>query len=225
MQEGLPISPSLLYVLAGMLIAGGLTLLWIAPRLHPRRRLKGAAAWTSVLLGGFVVLSGLMLGVLAYLRHQQPEIVLPPGVVGRPAPELAFHLVETNEPRKLADYRGKVILLNLWATWCALCLAEIPELNHFQQIYRERGVVVIMISDEPRQTIVAFTQEHPLEVVSGYLPENTRWPWPYNRVEQARPTTFVIDRNGIIRETWPGAATFTQFEAAVLPYLKESTIP
>jgi len=220
MQESLPISPSLLYALAGLLVIGGLALLWLAPRLGPRRRLEGAAAWTGVLFGSVVMLSGLALGVLAYLRQQQPEIVQPPGVVGRPAPELAFRLVETDEPRTLADYRGKVILLNLWATWCGPCLAEIPELNRFQQAYRDRGVVVLMISDEPRQTILEFTKERPLEAVSGYLPEDARWPWPYNRVEQARPTTFVIDRNGIIRETWPGAADFTQFEAAVLPYLE-----
>ncbi len=220
MQESLPLSPPLLYVLAGLLVIGGVVLCWLAPRLSPHRRLEGAAAWTGALFGGLVMLSGLALGVLAYLRQQQPEIVQPPGVVGRPAPELAFRLVETDEPRTLADYQGKVILLNLWATWCGPCLAEIPELNHFQQAYRNRGVVVIMISDEPRQTIREFTRARPLEAVSGYLPEGARWPWPYNRVEQARPTTFVIDRNGIIRETWPGAANFTQFEAAVLPYLE-----
>ncbi|BBM72671.1 TlpA family protein disulfide reductase [Rhodothermus marinus] len=220
MQESLPLSPSLLYALAGLLVVGGLALLWLAPRLSPRRRLEGAAAWTGALFGGVVMLSGLALGALAYLRQQQPEIVQPPGVVGRPAPELVFRLVDTDEPRTLADYRGKVILLNLWATWCGPCLAEIPELNRFQQAYQDRGVVVIMISDEPRQTILEFTKERPLEAVSGYLPEDARWPWPYNRVEQARPTTFVIDRDGIIRETWPGAADFAQFEAAVLPYLE-----
>ncbi len=220
MQESLPISPSLLYTLAGVLTVGGLFLLWLAPRLSPDRRLKGAAAWSGALFGVVIVLSGLALGLLAYLRQQQPEIVRPPGVVGRPAPELTFRLVETDEPRALSDYRGQVILLNLWATWCPPCLAEIPELNRFQQAYRDRGVVVIMISDEPRQTVLEFMQKRPLEAVSGYLPEDVRWPWPYNRVEQARPTTFVIDRDGIIRETWPGAADFSQFEAAVLPYLE-----
>jgi len=221
MQEAFPISPPLLYALAGLLIIGGGALLWLAPRLSPNRRLEGAASWMGALFGGVVMLSGLALGVLAYLRQQQPEIVQPPGVVGRPAPELAFRLVDTDELRTLADYRGKVILLNLWATWCSPCLAEIPELNRFQQAYRDQGVVVIMISDESRQTILEFTKERPLVAVSGYLPENTRWPPPYNRVEQARPTTFVIDRDGIIRETWPGAANFAQFEAAVLPYLEE----
>ncbi|MDQ7041325.1 MAG: TlpA disulfide reductase family protein [Rhodothermus sp.] len=220
MQESLPISPSLLYVLAGVLTVGGLVLIWLAPRLSPDRRLKGAAAWSGALFGGVIVLSGLALGLLAYLRQQQPEIVQSPGVVGRPAPELTFRLVETDEPRTLSAYRGQVILLNLWATWCPPCLAEIPELNRFQQVYRDQGVVVIMISDEPRQTILEFMKKRPLEAVSGYLPEDTRWPWPYNRVEQARPTTFVIDRDGIIRETWPGAANFSQFEAAVLPYLE-----
>ncbi|SHK47501.1 TlpA family protein disulfide reductase [Rhodothermus profundi] len=221
MQESLPLSPSLLYGLAALLTLGGAVLLWLAPRLNPHRRLEGAAAWTGVVLGSFVTLSGLALGVLAYLRQQQPELVQPPGAVGRPAPALTFRLVETDEPRTLADYRGQVILLNLWATWCGPCLAEIPELNRFQQAYRDQGVVVIMISDEPRQTVLEFMKERPLEPVSGYLPPGTRWPWPYNRVEQARPTTFVIDRQGIIRETWPGAADFAQFEAAVLPYLEQ----
>lgn len=216
MEETLPFSPPALYTLAALLMISGTGLLWFARYLSPKRRLEGAAAWTGATFGAVVILAGLVLATLTYTRHTQPEALLPPGAVGRPAPELRFRLVATDEPRTLADYRGQIIVLNLWATWCSPCLEEIPELNRLQQTYRDQGIVVIMISDETRQTILEFMKDHPIEAVSGYLPQDARWPWPYNRVEQARPTTFIIDREGIIRATWPGAANFTQFEAAVL---------
>ena len=141
-------------------------------------------------------------------------------LIGRPAPPLHFRLVNSNEKRVLSDYKGKVVLLNLWATWCPPCLDELPQLNRLQDAYRSEGLAVVTISDERRATIQRFEREQlPLKTVSGYLPDSLEWPFPYNGVLQSRPMSFVIDRQGVIRNSWPGAKNFAFFEQAVWRYI------
>lgn len=171
----------------------------------------------SVLLlfgaGGFT-----MLGLSTFT--QADFLAQDRSVIGNPAPELRFRMVDSNEKRSLSDFKGKVVLLNLWATWCPPCLEELPELNRLQEMYGSKGLVVVTISDERRARIQQFEREEvALETVSGYLPDAWPWPVPYDRVEQSRPTSFVIDRSGIIRKTWPGAQDFEYFAQAVSPYL------
>ena len=77
-------------------------------------------------------------------------------VFGELAPTLRFRLVETNQEKRLGDYKGKVVILNLWPTWCPPCLEELPELNRLQEKYRSDGLVVVTISDERREPLQRF---------------------------------------------------------------------
>ena len=79
--------------------------------------------------------------------------------VGRPIPSIVFREVATGAERRVADYRGRVVVLNLWATWCPPCREELPTLNRLQAAYRDRGVVVITLSDEPADQLAAFLAE------------------------------------------------------------------
>lgn len=180
---------------------------------------NGILEWAGVGLSLFVVFTAGGLTLLT-VGDQGGGQSGAPGVRGQPAPPLQFRLVDSNEPRTLSDYRGQVVLLNLWATWCPPCLKELPELNRFQEKYGPKGVAVVTISDERRETVQRFQRERlPLNTVSAYLPPGRKWPAPYDRVLESRPTSFVIDRDGIIRETWSGAEDFDAFERVVMPYL------
>src|SRR3972149_6203411 len=73
-----------------------------------------------------------------------------------PSLELLDH---TGQLRRLEDYRGKVVVLNLWATWCGPCAAEMPGFVETQNRYGDRGVVVLAVSlddDETKANIPAF---------------------------------------------------------------------
>lgn len=211
------ISPLHAYVFAAVLLTSSGLALWSAWRRRPMAafdRLTAGLAVTGILTAGG-------LGWLAYnWQHGVTFGEERRPVLNRPAPELAFRRVDDDREARLSDYRGKVVLLNLWATWCPPCLEELPELNRFQETYAEEGVVVLTVSDERRETILPFEREEmDLRTISGYLPPGRTWPYPYDRVTDSRPTTFVIDREGIIRDTWPGAESFDAFERAVLRYL------
>jgi thiol-disulfide isomerase/thioredoxin len=210
-----------MYVLAALLIGVGLGMSYFIVRSGSSRRPEGGLEWSVLVLSFLVALMGAGFITLTLTG----EVTSSPShegrtVVGEPAPTLRFRLVETNQEKRLNDYKGKVVILNLWATWCPPCLEELPELNRLQEKYRSDGLVVVTISDERRETLQRFEREKVnLQTVSGYLPPDQSWPAPYDKVRSSRPMSFIIDRNGRIQNLWRGAADFSQFERAVTPYL------
>ena len=139
--------------------------------------------------------------------------------INSPAADFAFLHVDSDTPGRLYDYEGDVILLNFWATWCAPCLEELPALNRLQERYGDQGLTVLTISDERREALLDFQQRLPLRTVSAYLDDPMSIPQPFRRTLATRPTTYVIDREGNIRDFMLGARTFTAFEQVIRPYL------
>ncbi|MEX0599457.1 MAG: TlpA disulfide reductase family protein, partial [Rhodothermales bacterium] len=142
--------------------------------------------------------------------------------LGAPAPDFTFTHVETQETGRLSDYRGRVVLINWWATWCAPCLEELPALNELQRKYADQGLTVLTISDESRATLVDFENDLPLETVAGYVVGDADLPDPFRRTLQIRPTSYVIDRDGIIRDFVLGAQDLPTFERMISPYIRQS---
>lgn len=134
--------------------------------------------------------------------------------VGQDAP-LAFTLKDVNGVDvNLASFKGKVILINFWATWCGPCRVEIPDLVELQNTYRDDLVVLgIDVLDEFSR-VAAFARE--LKVNYPMLDANTR-----EEVEKAYgpmwglPTSVVIDREGKVHRKHSGIATKEQFEEYV----------
>ncbi len=96
---------------------------------------------------------------------------------------------------KLSDYRGKVVLLNFWATWCGPCALEIPWFIEFEQQYKSRGFEVLGVSmdEDGWQAIKPYVSEHKMNY--RVLLGNDSVGQLYGGVD-ALPTTFIIDRNG-----------------------------
>lgn len=109
-----------------------------------------------------------------------------------------FTLKDANGAQvKLSDYRGKVVLLNFWATWCGPCKIEIPWFMEFEQQYRDKGFAVLGVSmdDDGWNAVKPYISEHKLNyrVVLGNDSVGTL----YGGIDSL-PTTFVIDRTGKI---------------------------
>lgn len=118
-----------------------------------------------------------------------------PPVLGRAAPALVARAF-TGETVDLATLRGKVVVLNFWASWCGPCRAEMPALDALYREYRERGVVVVGLSaDDPHDRKDALRAAQGVSYLTGMLTEA-----PTNGFgpPQVLPLTYVIGRGGAL---------------------------
>ncbi len=106
--------------------------------------------------------------------------------------------------KTLSDYRGKVVLLNIWATWCGPCKKEMPSMEKLHQEFASQGLAVVAVSvDNPNMetAIRDFVKEYALTFDVLYDREGLfRQIYPYTGV----PETYVIDKSGIVRRKWIG---------------------
>ncbi len=128
----------------------------------------------------------------------------------------------TGETIRLRDLNGQVVLVNFWATWCGPCRAEIPELNKMQRDLGSQGLKIIGVSwDDTEDLIKDFERETELfayQIAMG----GDSIQQQFGGV-RAFPTTFVIDRQGRIRETILGERNRAGFEQVIQPLLAESS--
>jgi thiol-disulfide isomerase/thioredoxin len=121
----------------------------------------------------------------------------------------------------LSSLKGRVVLVNFWATWCGPCRAEIPELDLLQHDLDARGLSVIGVAwDDTADGVREFQKEIPQNYKVLLGGEDVQDKFAGVR---SLPTTFVIDREGRIRQRIIGARDRSQFEAAVRPLLDEAS--
>ena len=128
-----------------------------------------------------------------------------PSLVGTPqsrAPDLALVALD-GQPARLSDLRGKVVLLNFWATWCPPCKAEMPDL---ETLYREYGgahgfVVVGVNYEEDTAPVEAFIRERGLSFPVWL---DARGEAGAQLGVRGLPVSFIIDREGYLRDAWNG---------------------
>jgi peroxiredoxin len=133
-----------------------------------------------------------------------------------PAANLDFTLKDMNGAEvKLADLKGKVVLLNFWATWCGPCRLEIPWFVELQEKYADQGFRVVGISvDDPPEALPPFAKRFKINypLVVGVDREDVQKAYgPIFGV----PMTFIIGRNGRICMKHVGPASKEQFESEI----------
>ena len=142
-----------------------------------------------------------------------------PASTGKPAPD--FSLADANgAPIRLSAYRGKVVLLDFWATWCGGCKTEIPWYIEFQDKYRDAGLAAIGVSMDADgwKSVKPFLADHKLNypVVIG----NDDLGEQFGVINM--PLTLLIDRNGKIAESHAGVVDKDNFESKIRSLLHEN---
>src|ERR1051326_1320642 len=138
----------------------------------------------------------LVVGSLAgYFVYKEVTRVGEPGIinVGQLAPD--FSIKDQNgHPVKLSDYRGKLVFLNFWASWCAPCEKEMPDLEFLQKTFKNRKFQMLTMSvDVNTDDAVKFYNNHKLTM--PWFPDPGRTVADKYKV-QVYPETFIIDRGG-----------------------------
>lgn len=141
-----------------------------------------------------------------------------PSGIDRPAPD--FNIQDSERAVSLNQFRGKVVVLNFWASWCPPCVDELPSLMQLQTSLQDKGVVVLGVSvDAEAADYQKFLKDHNVNFLT------VRDPGEQNRTNTGViapvsskygtfrfPETYIIDRNGILRRKLIGPADFTQQE-------------
>jgi peroxiredoxin len=131
--------------------------------------------------------------------------------VGHPAPDFSLYTLDGREMR-LSDYRGHLVFLNFWATWCGPCKVEMPAMEKLYREFRTKGFAVVAVSSDPEGAAVtrpyrdalglSFTIAHDPDMVVSRL---------YG--VHSLPVTFLVNRDGIISHQIFGARDWNDAEA------------
>ena len=178
------------------------------PRGRRRRRLLGAAVLAAVVAVSAVVFS---------VGFGRDPSVIRSVLINRPVPTLTGTTLD-GAPLNLDTYRGKIVLVNIWASWCAACRQEHPVLTAAQRTLADRGLQIIGVD-----------MSDTVPDAQGFLAQNGGAAYPNVQDPHAQiaiawgtfgvPETYVVDRRGVIREKAVGPVTPDWIDAHVVPLL------
>jgi cytochrome c biogenesis protein CcmG, thiol:disulfide interchange protein DsbE len=131
-----------------------------------------------------------------------------PPRIGTAAP--TFTVQDSDGKLALADFHGKVVVLNFWASWCAPCVEEMPSLVQLQQRFKDKGVTVVGVSiDVDGDAYHKFLKDYKIDFPTVRDPDQKTsslygsFKWP---------ETYIIDRDGMVRRKFIGAVEWNQPE-------------
>lgn len=193
------------------------------PRQHKK---KTGSRPAQVIALGMMGAGLVVLGVLAFFllpksgAANQPSEQLSsiPVAVDFDAPQLELKDLQGNSV-SLATYRGQVVLVNNWATWCPPCKAEMPTLQAFYEDHHQQNFTIVGIeAGEPGPDVAKFVKDYGLTFPI--------WPDIDQKSllafhNQNLPNSYVIDRTGKVRLAWTGAISRKMLEDYITPLLEE----
>ena len=166
---------------------------------------------------------GVMVAALLCMLAATPHAAEPPPlghqmsvVESAPeAPDFTLPDLDGNQQR-LSDYRGKVVMLNFWGTWCPPCRREMPSMERLYLEYKDRGLVVVAVNQwEDEDTVFEFTGRLSLQPTFPILfDRESRVSEKY--LVKGLPTTYLIDKSGKIRYRAMGGREFDHPEVKKL---------
>ncbi|MGE0406131.1 MAG: peroxiredoxin family protein [Candidatus Korobacteraceae bacterium] len=137
-----------------------------------------------------------------------------PPRIGQPAPD--FTVQDSDRKVTLSELRGKVVVLNFWATWCPPCVEEMPSLVTMQSKLKDKGVTVLAVSlDKDESAYRKFVAERQISLLTVRDPQEKS-----NALYGTfmYPETYIIDREGVVRRKFIGAVEWTKPE--IVEYLQ-----
>ena len=131
-----------------------------------------------------------------------------PSRIGTVAPD--FTVQDSDRKVTLSQFRGQVVVLNFWATWCPPCIEETPSLVQMQSQMKDKGVTVLAVSiDADDSQYHKFLKQYGVNMVT-VRDEDRKAPTLYGTF--GWPETFIIDRSGVVRRKFIGAVDWTSPE-------------
>lgn len=126
----------------------------------------------------------------------------------------AYFFNDVGEKVTLADFKGKAVLVNLWAVWCPPCVAELPALDKLQARLKDRGfeVVAIALGSSPAAEVEKFLLDRRIEHLDVYLDTDRQiaLKWPYSGV----PASFLLDASGRVLARFDGPRDWSEEDVA-----------
>jgi len=151
------------------------------------------------------------------VRMQQARLEQPATL----SAELQFSFPDVKgQPQSVSQWRGKILVLNFWATWCPPCLKEIPEFMQWQQEFAAKGVQFVGIALDEQQAVADYLQESPVNypmLVAGDA--GSVLARQLGNIINAVPFTVIIDSRGQIVHRQPGEMRREEFLRVVRPLL------
>jgi cytochrome c biogenesis protein CcmG, thiol:disulfide interchange protein DsbE len=174
---------------------------------------------TILLLGLGLIL---IVSTAYYILRNVPsrsDLSAVPTEVNYAAPELTLTDLH-GATHSLRDYRGQVVLVNLWATWCPPCKEEMPTLEAYYNKHAKDEFVMVAINDgEPTSAVTQFVQEYQLTFPIWLDPTSIATTQAFKIINL--PSSFVIDREGTIRLMWVGGIHRKTLDRYVTPIILE----
>ncbi|MDI3340481.1 MAG: TlpA disulfide reductase family protein [Sphaerobacter sp.] len=178
-----------------------------APHGDPPAR-EPSRAWTRGRLIALAVVALLVAGAAAYgfaFRDDSPGVVEP----GEQAPNFALPGLDGGTVR-LSDYRGQVVLVNFWATWCRPCQIEMPEFQAVYDKHRDAGFTILGVNQAESEDLVRpYVEEHAYSWVFA-LDQTGKASATYG--VYSIPQSYLIDRSGKVTYVWLGIVTRESLE-------------
>lgn len=126
--------------------------------------------------------------------------------VGKPMPDVELALLDGSGSWKPSSAKGKVLLVDFWATFCVPCRASFPRLQALHEKYKDSGLVIVAVSedDEPKAVVPSFLKDTGASFLVTVDPKQTVATTPFKVT--ALPTEVIVDRNGVVRHRHEGLA-------------------
>lgn len=136
----------------------------------------------------------------------------------RPMPRFSYPTLDGGT-WSLEEQRGKIVLINFWATWCGPCREETPHLVRVYSRYRDQGVEIAGVSmdEDPEEVAPSFIRQYGVNYPILVPPIES----PLTTAIQSIPTTFLVDAQGRIARTWVGAVSEQTLSSAIQHLLAE----
>jgi cytochrome c biogenesis protein CcmG, thiol:disulfide interchange protein DsbE len=185
------------------------------------------SAWTALIAGVLVLGSGFIwatrvtpqVSAPAARAMEAPASAEPAPIVGHPAPDFSLVTPEGSTVQ-LRSLVGQVVLVNVWATWCPPCRAEMPAIQATYKEYQDQGLTVLAVNlqEDPR-TVADFMTQYGLS-----FPALLDTDGAVSTTYQARvlPSSFFVDRQGVVRAVYRGPMPRSVIDGTVAQLLAEA---
>ena len=200
-----------------------------APQAPNKKSKRGKRFWLE--LAAWMAALGLLIGALAYYNFVDKDAVYtpPPDAetgyeVGQMAPDFTLELIGKEGTFNLYEQRGKVTIVNFWATWCGGCIEELPYFNQLSQAHPEWNIVAIhgpIAGDKPADYIAKHFSDWTLTFAQDLIEGTSSMTFLSFGGKSDWPMTVIIDEEGIVQynSTTP-FKTYQQLETTVLTALQ-----